>query len=112
MLNKTMTDRIRRMRDRLILTDPVVCAERAKIWTQVYQDNEDQPPITKAALALQKTLQEMSITIYDDELIVGNQGSALRATTLSPTVNTWAVEELDRFDKRDGSRFLISEETK
>ena len=93
------------MRDRLILTDPIVCAERAVIWTDVYKQNEDKPPITKAALALKKTLEEMSITIYDDELIVGNQGSALRATTLSPTVNTWAVNELDRFEKRDGSRF-------
>lgn len=112
MLNLTMTDRIKRMRDRLIMTDPVVCPERAVIWTEVYKQNESAPPIMKAALALKKTLEEMTITIYDDELIVGNQGSALRATTLSPTVNTWFKDELDKFDKRDGSRFLISEETK
>jgi len=100
------------MRDRLILEDPIVCPERAVIWTEIYKKNEDKPPILKAALALEETLKRMSIAIYDDELIVGNQGSALRATTLSPTVNTWFKDELDKFEKRDGSRFLISEETK
>ena len=112
MLNLTMTDRIKKMRDRLISTDPVVCPERAVIWTEIYKKHESQPPIIKAALALEETLKRMSIAIYDDELIVGNQGSALRATTLSPTVNTWFKDELDRFDQRDGSRFLISDETK
>ena len=112
MLNLKMTDRVMRMRDRLILTDPIVCAERAMIWTEVYKNNEDKPPITKAAMALDETLRRMSITIYDDELIVGNQGSALRATTISPTVNTWVITELDKFEKRDGSRFMISEKTK
>lgn len=112
MLNLRTTDRIQRMRNRLILEDPIVCPERALIWTEVYRNNEDKPPILKAALALEQTLDRMSISIYEDELIVGNQGSALRATTLSPTVNTWFQDELDRFEKRDGSRFLIREETK
>lgn len=112
MLNLKTTDRIRRMRSRLILEDPIVCPERALIWTEIYRNNEDKPPILKAALALEKTLERMSISIYNDELIVGNQGSALRATTLSPTVNTWFKDELDQFEKRDGSRFLIREETK
>ena len=89
------------MRDRLILEDPIVCPERAVIWTEIYKKNEDKPPILKAALALEETLKRMSIAIYDDELIVGNQGSALRATTLSPTVNTWFKDELDKFEKRD-----------
>lgn len=112
MLNLKMTDRVKRLRDRLILTDPIVCAERAVIWTEVYKNNEDKPAITKAAMALSETLQRMTIQIYEDEMIVGNQGSALRATTISPTVNTWVVNELDRFDKRAGSRFMISEKTK
>jgi hypothetical protein len=41
MLNLKTTDRIKRMRERLIQTDPVVCPERAVIWTEVYRKNED-----------------------------------------------------------------------
>jgi formate C-acetyltransferase len=112
MLDLQRTQRVERLRDRLINTEPIICAERAVIWTDVYKRNEDKPPIIKAALALDETLRKMSIEIYDDELIIGNQGSALRATTISPTVNTWIINELDKFEQRDGSRFLISEEVK
>lgn len=112
MLQVKRSERVNRLRDRLINTEPIVCAERAVIWTEVYKRNEDKSPILKAALALAETLRKMSIQIYDDELIVGNQGSALRATTISPTVNPWVINELDRFEQRDGSRFRISEEAK
>lgn len=106
------TQRINRLRERLVEAEPIICAQRALLWTESYKETEDQPPLMRAALALKKTLNEMSITIYDDELLVGNQGSALRAAPLHPQINLWFMEELDAFDKRQGSRFLISEETK
>lgn len=107
-----LTERNRRFRERLIDTVPEVCTERAVIWTEVFREHEDLQPITKAALAFRETLRRMTIFINEDELIVGNQGSSLRATTLNPIVNTWFVDELDKFEKRDGSRFVISEENK
>ena len=106
------TDRIKKLREKLIATDPMICPERALLWTQAYQENENQPPVIKAAKALYKTLSEMTVTIYEDELIVGNQGSALRAAPLHPQINLWFMDELDRFEKRQGSRFRISGETK
>ena len=111
-MNINMTERNRKFRERLILTDPTVCPERAEIWTRVFKENENAHPLEKAALALEAVLNEMTIFIDDDELIAGNQGSSLRATTLNPAVNTWFIDELDKFDKRKGSRFAITEEAK
>lgn len=106
------TPRIKKLREKLIGTDPIICPERALLWTQAYKENEDKQPIIKAALALYKTLSEMTISIYEDELIVGNQGSALRAAPLHPQINLWFMKELDRFEVRNGSKFKIAEETK
>ncbi len=106
------TERIRRIRQRLIETDPIICPQRALIWTESYRRTEHLPPILRAAVALKETLQEMSIRIHPDELLVGNQGGGLRSAPLHPQINTWFLAELDLFEKRKGSRFLISEEAK
>lgn len=107
-----LSDRCKRIREKLINTDPIICAERAEIWTESFKQNESKPPILKSAIALEETLKKMTIHIYDDELIVGNQGNGLRASTVNPAVNTWVADELDRFEKRDQSVFRINQETK
>ncbi len=107
-----LSDRNKRFRETLIDTVPRISAERAEIVTRVYQENEQAVPIMKAALALKAVLEEMTILIWDWDLIVGNQADGLRVSTINPAVNTWIIDELDRFEKRDGSRFEISEETK
>lgn len=111
-MNLKLTERNQKYRERLIETEPVICTERAEIWTKIFAKNEAEVPIKKAALALEETLDKMTIFINDEDLIVGNQGNGLRASTLNPIVNTWAVDELDRFETRDGSRFRIDEKAK
>ncbi len=111
-MNLKLTKRNEKMREELIATDPIICSERAAIWTQTFQEHESEPAIIKEALALKATLENMTIRIGEEELIVGNQANGLRATNLNPLVNTWVIDELDKFEKRDGSVFRISEETK
>lgn len=111
-MNRVLTSRNRVFRQELINTEPLLCSERANIWTQVFEENENELPIIKAALAFHKTLSNMTISINDYELIVGNQGNGLRAATMNPIVNTWYFDELDRFERRTGSRFLISDSVK
>lgn len=108
----TATDRINRIRETLIEAEPIICPERAVIWTESYKKTEEQPSVIRAAMALHDTLSQMSIQIYEDELLVGNQGSARRAAPLHPQINLWFLNELDTFEKREGSRFKISEEAK
>ena len=111
-MNLCLSDRNKRFRETLIDTVPRISAERAEIVTRVYQENEQAVPIIKAALGLKAVLEEMTVLIWDWDLIVGNQADGLRVSTINPAVNTWIIDELDKFEKRDGSRFEITEETK
>lgn len=108
-----MTERIHLMREELLRTIPEICIERARIYTRVYQENEADPPILKRAKALAKTLEEMSIFIYRDELLAGNQASKVRGAPIFPEYSwEWIVEEADQFHLRKGDVFLIGEEAK
>lgn len=107
---KQITKRIAWLREKVLSTKPSVCTERAKFYTEVYRENEDQPVIIKRALALEKTLKEMSIFIDDGELIVGNQSSQHRAAPIFPEYAVdWLPEEMDELDKRPGDAFYITE---
>lgn len=108
-----ISERIAHLRERVLSTKPSVCTERARFYTEIYRENEDQPVIIKRALALEKTLMGMSIFIDDGELIVGNQSSQYRAAPIFPEYAVdWLPEEMDDLDKRPGDAFFITEEHK
>ena len=108
-----ISERIRTMREELLDRAPEICAERALIYTQTYQENEADPPILKRAKSFKATLEKMSIFIYQNELLVGNQASKFRGAPIFPEYSwDWIVNELDEFSQRKGDVFLISEETK
>ncbi len=108
-----ITERIARLREKVLSTKPSVCTERARFYTEVYRQNEDKPVIIRRALALAKTLREMTIFIDEGELIVGNQSSQHRAAPIFPEYAVdWLPEEMDELDKRPGDAFYITEEHK
>ena len=59
----TITERILVLREKVLNTKPSVCTERAKFYTQIYQENEDKPVIIKRALALEKNLKKKNNNI-------------------------------------------------
>ncbi|HEY3389832.1 MAG TPA: glycyl radical protein [Prolixibacteraceae bacterium] len=108
-----VSERIVFLREKVLSTKPSVCTERAKFYTQVYRENEDKPVIIKRALALEKTLKEMTIFIEKGELIVGNQSSKNRAAPIFPEYAVdWLPAEMDELDKRPGDAFFITNEHK
>ena len=108
-----LSPRMKNFREELISATPNVCAERAVITTRIYKENQDQPLALKRALMLKAVLEEMTIFIEPQTLIAGNQASSNRSAPIFPEyAMKWVIDELDAFDKRDGDRFLISEETK
>jgi pyruvate formate-lyase/glycerol dehydratase family glycyl radical enzyme len=107
------TERIARLKEKILSVKSTICTERAGIYTKVYQEHEGDPVILKRAYALEKTLNEMSVFIGDGELIVGNQSSAVRAAPIFPEyVTSWIINELDEFDKRPGDAFFVTEKQK
>lgn len=107
------SERIKKLRDRVLDTKPSVCTERARFYTEVYRNNEAKPVSIKRAIALQETLRNMTIYIDEGELIVGNHSSKLNAAPFFPEYAvTWMLKELDEFDKRPGDAFYLTESTK
>ncbi|MDF1576143.1 MAG: glycyl radical protein [Bacteroidales bacterium] len=110
---KEISERIAYLREKVMSTKPTVCTERARFYTEVYRENEDQPVIIKRALALQKTLEKMTVFIEKGELIVGNHSSCRRAAPIFPEYAVdWLPEEMDDLDKRPGDAFFITAEHK
>jgi len=108
-----ISERIAKLKDRILSARPTICTERARCYTEAYQKFEDSPVILKRVYALEKTLKEMTIFIDDGELIVGNHSSKLRSAPIFPEyVTAWILKELDEFDKRPGDAFFITEEQK
>ena len=108
-----ISERIARLKERMLSVRSTICTERAKLYTEVYREYNDSPVILKRAYAIEKTLKEMSVFIDEGELIVGNQSSALRAAPIFPEyVTAWIINELDEFDKRPGDAFYVTEDQK
>ena len=112
-LESNMLNRISKVREGLMRLTPMICSDRATLITKSYAETDGLPMIIRRAKALEKILNEMSIYIEDDQLIVGNQASMGRAAPIFPEYSIdWVIEELDTFDKRPGDVFTISEGTK
>ncbi|MBU2704903.1 formate C-acetyltransferase/glycerol dehydratase family glycyl radical enzyme [Zooshikella marina] len=106
--------RIQKHKEVLInIIKPPVCTERAVAYTRVYQKNPTLPVMMKRALALSEHLETRTIWIDNDELIIGNQASYLRAAPIFPeyTVN-WLANEIDALADRPGAGFSLSEVNK
>lgn len=107
------TERISRLREKILSARPTICTERALIYTEAYKKHENEPVILKRAYALRDTLLKMSVYIDDGELLAGNQASAVRAAPIFPEyVTSWILKELDEFDKRPGDAFYVTEDQK
>ena len=64
-----------RLKNNLLSSRYEICIERMKYFTEAYRNNPQDPPIIKRAKAVAHTLQNMTIFIRDDELLVGNETS-------------------------------------
>jgi len=100
-------------RKRLFSLEPEICIERALTYTRVFEATEGKPIIVRRAKAFASTVQEMSIYIGEDELIVGNLAIKPRAAPIFPEFGVeWIEEELESFSHRSVDRFLIDEQKK
>ena len=108
-----LTKRMNDFREEVLEEKPYICSERALLATESYKENQDQPIAIKRALMLKNILEKMSIYIEDETLIVGNQASSNRDAPIFPEYSLdFVIEELDKFEKRDGDVFYIKEKTK
>lgn len=108
-----LTPRMNDFREKVLDKKPYICAERALLATESYRLYQNQPPVMKRALMLKNILEKMSIYIEDETLIVGNQAASNKNAPIFPEYTLeFVIDELDKFEKRDGDVFYITEETK
>ena len=108
-----LTPRMNDFREKVLDKKPYICAERALLATESYRLYQNQPPVMKRALMLKNILEKMSIYIEDETLIVGNQAASNKDAPIFPEYTLeFVIDELDKFENRDGDVFYITEETK
>ena len=108
-----LTERMQAFREETLDQKPYIDAERAVLVTDAYKANQHQPPVMKRALGLKNILEHMTIYIEDKTLIVGNQATKNCNAPIFPEYTMgFVIDELDKFEKRDGDVFYITEETK
>lgn len=108
-----LTPRMNEFREKVLAKKPYICAERALLATEAYKTHQNQPAVMKRALMLKNILEKMSIYIEEETLIVGNQAASNKDAPIFPEYTLeFVINELDKFEKRDGDVFYITEETK
>jgi len=108
-----LTERMQAFREEVLEEKPYIDAERALLATEAYEQNKNQPKVMQRALMLKNILANMSVYIEDRTLIAGNQATKNCNAPIFPEYTMkFVIDELDKFEKRDGDVFYITEETK
>jgi len=110
-ISETYATRVERLRRRVIDAPREVCVERARYLTRAMAANWDAHPLTRMSAALEHILENISVIIREDELIVGCRTSKLMGAPLFPENKAkWIENDLDSFNNRFLQRVFITEE--
>lgn len=108
-----MRDRIGRLKENLYKKMPEIESARARLITESYKTTEGEPIITRRAKAFLHILQNLPITIRDEELIVGSTTLAPRGCQTYPEFSyEWLESEFDTVATRTADPFYISDSAK
>lgn len=105
--------RINKAKQRVLSIKPSMDLENAVILTESFKKTEGDPLVIQKAKAFREQCEKKTITIWDDELIVGCSGSKIRGGILCADV-CWSIlnDELETISNRAYDPFYISEEEK
>ncbi len=110
-LESKAATRVERLLERRLRTRPEVCIERARFYTGSMRDTEGQPQIIRQAKALARVLENLTVRIEPDELIVGSiTGKLLGGGVYPEGVGSRVLGELETIAFRDPNPFTVSDE--
>ncbi len=105
--------RVQRLRERIINAPQEICVERARFLTRSMAEHWDEHPLTRMSKAFAHVLDNISVIIREDELIVGCRTSKLKGAPLFPeNKHQWIAENTDGFEARPLQKALIREDEK
>jgi len=103
-----MNTRVQRLKDRLTVDQYPICTEKAQLIVESLARTEGERQIVRRARATAHYLDNRTIFIEDDELIVGNVASrpmGMEAGSMGPA---WPEKDID--DLRKGTLFISDED--
>ena len=109
-----MNKRIERLYNESVNALPSVSSERAELLTSFYEslDPREHSVPVRRALAFQHLLEQQSIHIGEDELIVGERGPGPKVTPTYPELCCHTLEDLRILPTRDKTPFQVDESTR
>lgn len=106
-----ITERIESARKNYINAKPAISYERARIWTESHKKTEGESVVIRRAKAFRDTCEQIDVTIFQGELIVGAIGEFRKCGILTPEFSwTWVDKEMDNFDKRVQDPYVMTDE--
>ena len=106
-----MNDRIKRLRQQSVETEPTLTIERALIETAFYKENYGKMPnCILRAKNFYEICKKKTIYIGEDELIVGERGPKPKAVPTFPELTCHTVEDLHTLNTRELQPYRISQE--
>ena len=109
-----MTPRIQQLREQSLNAVNCISAERALLMTEFYKNNVafgDSIPVQRAK-SFEYVLSHKEICINDNELIVGERGTAPKATPTYPEITVHSLQDLDILNSREKVWFRVDDETR
>jgi choline trimethylamine-lyase len=105
--------RIERLKERVLSTKPEMDLENARLLTAGFRAAEGLPLVLRKAKAFNLQCRQKTVTIWDDELIVGCSGSKIRGGILCAD-SCWSVldRELESISTRKYDPFYLKPEDK
>ncbi|MEW5956292.1 MAG: glycyl radical protein [Chloroflexota bacterium] len=105
------TERVARLKKRLLANERLIDVERARYATQSYRQTEGEPMVIRRARMLLHLVRRMSLAIHPDELLVGNRSLRPRMGVIAPEgAVEWVDQELESLPTRPQDRFNIQPE--
>jgi len=108
-----MTDRVKSLRARSLEALPSISAERARLMTEFYRENDGKHSVpVLRALSFMYLCERKTIWIGDGELIVGERGPEPKATPTFPELTCHSLEDLDILSSREKTSYAVPSEAR
>jgi formate C-acetyltransferase len=111
----SMTDRVRRIRQRSLDAKETLSSERAELLTEFHEKHalhfSVSTPVQRA-MAFEYLMEHKTISIGEGELIVGEKGPAPKAAPTYPELCCHSLDDLDILDSRPKTSFKVSPDTR
>ena len=108
-----MNDRINTAKKEYLYAKPAICYERAKLWTESFKETEGEDRAVRSAKAFKMACENLSVNVYEGELIVGVAGELKKSGILTPEFSwQWVDSEMDTFQDRPQDPYYITDQQK